>query len=171
LRAAERGPDGVAKSPFRPKAPSSGDGDEFVGTPAQFIADVVNDQIEVAAAADDARKALAQHRLGGSENDRFDPAHPFAPARSRGQVLEVEVEFAVGFSGANHRSKPVEPERRATGQFPDRAKGDKPPLADTARAAASPNTNRAYAADWRHYCHRRLRPRRGRPEAVLGRHH
>ena len=30
------------------------------------------------------------------------------------------------------------------------------PLADTARdyarAAASPNTNRAYAADWRHYC-------------------
>ena len=70
------------------------------------------------------------------------------------------------------------------------------PLAETARdyarAAASPNTNRAYAADWRHFSawarrqnlktlppdpqdsrplHRRLRFRRGRPEAMLGQHH
>ena len=63
---------------------------------------------------------------------------------------------------------------------------------DYARAATSQNTNRAYAADWRHYnawvspakppcpapgsassrpLHRRLRLRRGRAEAVLGRHH
>ena len=75
---------------------------------------------------DDARQALPQHRLGGGENDRLDPAHPFAPARRRRQVLEVEVEFAVGFSGARHRSEPVEPERRASGQFPDRAERNQP---------------------------------------------
>ena len=75
---------------------------------------------------DHARKILAQHRLGGGENDRLDPAHPFAPARRRRQVLEVEVEFAVRFPGARHRSKPVEPERRASGQFPDRAERNQP---------------------------------------------
>jgi hypothetical protein len=116
----------VAEPQFRPKAPSSGDRDEFVGTPAQFVANIVDDQIEVAAAADDARQALAQDGLGGGENDRFDPAHLFAPARRRGQVLKVEVEVAVGFSGARHRSKPVEPERRASGQFSDRAKRNQP---------------------------------------------
>ena len=126
MRPADRGPDGVAKPQFRPKAPSSGDGDELVGTPAQFVANVVDDQIEVAGLADDARQVLPQHRLGGGENDRFDPAHPFAPARRRRQVLEVEVEVAVRFSGARHRSKPVEPERRASGQFPDRAERNQP---------------------------------------------
>ena len=126
LRRPERGSNGVAEPQFRPKAPAPGDGDEFVRTPAQFLANIVDDELEVAGLAHDARQVLAQDRLGGGENDRFDPAHPFAPARGRGQVLEVEVEFAVGFAGARHRSKPVEPKRRASGQFPDRAKGDKP---------------------------------------------
>ena len=46
---------------------------------------------------DDAREVLAQHRLGGGEDHRLDPAHPFAPARRRRQVFELAVEFASGF--------------------------------------------------------------------------
>ncbi len=110
--------------PSRSRAAANGD--DLIRTAAQFVADVVDDQLEIAGLADDARKVLTQHRLGGGENDRFDPAHPFAPTRRRRQILEFEVEFSVRFPGARHRSKPIEPERRATGQFPDRAERNQP---------------------------------------------
>ena len=59
-------------------------------------------------------------------------------------------------------SGPPESPPQASPPVVDRAGGENPlpsrlePLAETARdyarAATSPNTNRAYAADWRHYC-------------------
>ena len=97
LRPAERRPDRVAEAQLRAKHPAARDADDLIGTAAQFVADVVDDELEVAGLADDARKVLAQHRLGGGEDHRLDPAHPFAPARRRRQVLELAVEFAGRF--------------------------------------------------------------------------
>ena len=91
MRPAKRRPDGLAEPQFGPKAPSPRDVHDLIGTVAQLGANVVDDQIEVAGLADDLGQILAQHRLGGSEDRRLDPAHPFAPARRRWQVLEFRV--------------------------------------------------------------------------------
>ena len=44
-------------------------------------------------------RARFSRKTGSAEAkiDRLDPAHPFAPARRRRQVLEFRVELAVGF--------------------------------------------------------------------------
>ncbi len=76
--------------------------------------------------ADDARQVLPQDWLSGGEDRRLDAAHPFAPARGRRQVFEFEVEVAQNSAAARHGSKPVEPERRASGQFAHRAERDQP---------------------------------------------
>src|SRR5271165_711600 len=94
LRGPERGPDRVAKAQFGPKTPTAGDGDDLIRTAAQFVANILDDEVEVAAAPDDARQVLAQDRLGGGEDRRLDAAHPFAPARRRRQVFELAVEVA-----------------------------------------------------------------------------
>jgi len=101
------------------EAAEAGAGDK---RPAPFAAD----ELEAAGLADDPRQVLAHDRLGGGEDRRLDPAHPFAPARRRRQVVEFRVQLAVRLSGARHRSEPVEPERRASSQFADRAERDQP---------------------------------------------
>ena len=126
MRGPQRGPDRVAKPQFRPETPSAGDRNDLVGAPAQFVANIVDDELEVAGFADDARQVLPQDRLSGGEDRRLDAAHPFAPARRRRQVFEFEVEVAHNSAAARHRSKPVEPERRASGQFAHRAERDQP---------------------------------------------
>src|SRR5208282_15413 len=55
-RSAEGGANSFAKAQFRPKAPTAGDRDDLVGAPAQFVANIVDDELEVAGLADDARQ-------------------------------------------------------------------------------------------------------------------
>ena len=98
-------------------------------------------QLEAARLADDPRQFLPLDRLGRGEDHRLDAAHPFAPARRRRQVLELAVQFAVGLSGPRHRSEPVEPERRASGQFAHRAEGDQPVEQPSRSALATRSAN------------------------------
>ena len=70
---------------------------------AQFVANVVDDQLDVAVRADHPRQIFAQDRPGGGEQRRLDPAHPFAPARRGRQVLEFAVEFAAILPRSRHR--------------------------------------------------------------------
>ena len=84
--------------------------------------------------ADHPGEIFARHRPGRGEHHRLDPPHPFAPARSGRQVLEFAVEFARILPPSRHSSEPVEPERRASGQFTDRAEPAEP-FEQSARSA------------------------------------
>ena len=61
--------------------PAAGDGDEFVGPRAQFLADVLDQEIKIAARADDAGKRFASDWNRRGEDHGFDASHPFAPAQ------------------------------------------------------------------------------------------
>ena len=58
---AGRGPDRRRERLAGAVLPAAGDGDELVGAAAQLVADVVDDQVDIALATDDARQDLARH--------------------------------------------------------------------------------------------------------------
>ena len=70
---------------------AAGDADQLIGSAAQFVADVVDQEIDIAVAADDAGEDLTGHRLRRSKNDRLDAPHPCAPAQVRRQVRQLDV--------------------------------------------------------------------------------
>ena len=126
FRPAERGADRRAEAGLRPKTPSSGDIDDLVGSAAQFFADVVDDQFDLARFPHHVRQGFPRDRLGGGEDHRFDALKPFAPARGAAEIFEIEIEFLLVLSRSRHRSQPVEAERRPAGQFAQGAEGHEP---------------------------------------------
>jgi len=69
--------------------------DELDRRPPQILAEVVEQEVEGAVAADDAGEDFAGHRLRRGEQHRLDAGFPFAPAQLRRQVEKLAVE--VGF--------------------------------------------------------------------------
>ena len=57
---------------------------EIVGPAAQFVDEVGDQIVEPAGFADQADQRLAGHGFLRGEDGRFDPQHPFAPARGCG---------------------------------------------------------------------------------------
>ena len=76
--------------------PAAGDRDDVIGTAAQFLPDIVDQELDAAVLADHARQSLAADRFAGSENHGFRPQHPFAPAQIRRQILKLAVEQLFG---------------------------------------------------------------------------
>jgi hypothetical protein len=74
---------------------TAGDGDQIIGPAAQFFTDVVDQEVDAAAFADDPRQRLAADRLAGCKDRRFDAVHPFAPAHLRRQVIQLSVKQLV----------------------------------------------------------------------------
>ena len=68
------------------------DRDDVIGTAAQFLPDIVDQELDAAVLADHARQSLAADRFAGSENHGFRPQHPFAPAQIRRQILKLAIE-------------------------------------------------------------------------------
>jgi hypothetical protein len=60
--------------------PAAGNGNELVGSFAQFIADIVDQEIEAAIAADNPGERFPTDRLRRGKNHGLDAPHPFAPA-------------------------------------------------------------------------------------------
>lgn len=74
--------------------PSAGDGHEIIGPAGEFDADVVDEEIGIAACANHASEDSACHQFARGKNDRLDALHPFAPARFRRQMLQLAVKQA-----------------------------------------------------------------------------
>jgi hypothetical protein len=75
--------------------PAASDRNQIVGSAAQFLADVVDKQIDAAGFADDPHQRLARDRFAGGKDRRLDAMHPFAPARIRRQVIQLPVKQLV----------------------------------------------------------------------------
>jgi hypothetical protein len=71
---------------------AAGDVDQLVGTRPQLVADVGDEEIEIAVAADDGGKRLPRDRLRRREDYRLDPHHEFPPAHRSGQIQEFAIE-------------------------------------------------------------------------------
>ena len=86
---------------------AAGDEGEIVGAAAQFVDEVGDQIVEPAGFADQADQRLARNGFCRGEDGGFDAQHPFAPARGRGQVGELDVEGLVAAlvgGGAPRRS-------------------------------------------------------------------
>jgi hypothetical protein len=108
-----RGPDHIGEGASGAVLKTAGDGDELIGASVQFVADVLDQEIEVAVAADHTGQHLARDGFRGGEYHGFDAAHPFAPAGLRRQVVELDVEFHLAFGAPPHGLKPIQPKRVA----------------------------------------------------------
>ena len=83
--------------------PAAGHRDELIGPSAQLVANVRDEKIEIAVAADQAREDLAADRRGRSEDHRLDAAHPFAPSQLGRKIGELRIERSIGFGAPGHR--------------------------------------------------------------------
>nr|WP_246729002.1 hypothetical protein [Methylosinus sp. RM1] len=81
---------------LRAKLRAASDGDDVVGTPAQFVDDVCVKIVEIAPLPDQPRERLAGYRIARGKNWRLDAAYSFAPAHGLGQVGEIPVERHIG---------------------------------------------------------------------------
>ncbi|ESY29565.1 hypothetical protein X748_27760 [Mesorhizobium sp. LNJC386A00] len=70
--------------------PAAGDGDQVIGAIAQFLADVVDQELNAAALSHNAAKRFATGSLAAKIVGR-DAVHPLAPTRFRRQVLQLPV--------------------------------------------------------------------------------
>ncbi len=85
---------------------TAGDRYELVRPPAQFLADILNDQVEVAIATDHSCEDLTRDRLRCGEDDRLDTSHPFTPARRRRQIIEIDIKARFRLGAACHGYSP-----------------------------------------------------------------
>ena len=85
-------------------------------------------------------QSLARHRPRGREDHGLDPHHEFAPAHRRRQVDEFAIEIYLLVWRAVPWSQPVEPERRASGEFAHRPEGDQA-IEQPPHAAIADHTN------------------------------
>ncbi|BCH19006.1 hypothetical protein MesoLjLa_58570 [Mesorhizobium sp. L-2-11] len=71
--------------------PAAGDRNQIIGSTAQLLADVVDEEINAAAFSDDPGEHFAVDWLAGRKNRCLDAMHPFAPAGLRRQVIQFPV--------------------------------------------------------------------------------
>ena len=62
---------------------TAGDRNQVIGPAAQFLANVIDQKVEIAVLPHDTREDAALDRLAGGKGRRLDAVHPFAPARFR----------------------------------------------------------------------------------------
>ena len=79
-----RGADRRREAGFGAQRIAAGDLDEVVRAAAQLVDEVGDQIVEPAVFADQADQRFARDGAGGGEDRRFDPEHPFAPARGGG---------------------------------------------------------------------------------------
>jgi hypothetical protein len=89
----------------RPVLEPAGDVDQLVGTRPQLVADIGDDEIEIAVAADDGGKRLPRYRLRRREDHRLDPHHVFPPAHRSGQIGQRAIKIDLRF-GTSHGHSP-----------------------------------------------------------------
>ena len=99
--------------------PTTSDGDQIVGPPAQLLANVIDDQVDIAFLTNDTGKRGAINGRGGGKNNRLDAVHPLPPAQRRRQGRQVAIKqhrvlpcalfsasAAAGNIGSGHGHKP-----------------------------------------------------------------
>jgi hypothetical protein len=74
--------------------------DQLVRTRLELVADVGDEEIEIAVAADQGGKSLARDRLRRREDDGLDAHHVFPPPQRGGQIGQraIKIDFLFGTS-------------------------------------------------------------------------